>query len=323
MPHREHTDEMSFDARFEATNIVRVWGKIPSIVTSGRLGNQLFQWAFMHSVISLNSNSEMARFDFIELDVPTNRQKNYLAKLKDYCDHFEISDAPDHLRYRMRLTEKSKIHFKTRISESISNLLHLSYENSSNGKLVSKIKNRTFVGYYQDVRRFEPVLPILKRELLQSIDESRKNILSRLENKNLSDPFQLLHIRGGDYRNAGNEGFGLLSRDFYFRNLDTELRKLIITDDISYAWNLVAKNIPNAVVLNPQDFDEWDALALASLCNDFVGSNSTFAWWCAFLATLNGANAKLPAPFNVEPVDLNSIWISGINFVQADYQEQN
>ena len=277
----------------------------------------------MHSVISLNSNSETARFNFLELDVPTNRQENHLSKLKDYCGHFEISDAPNHLRYRMRLTEKSRIHLKTSISESISNLFHLSYENSQSGKFISKNKNQTFIGFYQDVRQFELALPILKRELLQSIDESRKNVLFRLEIENLSSPFQLLHIRGGDYRNAGNEGFGLLSRDFYFRNLDAELRKLIITDDTQYAWDLVAKNIPNVVVLNPQDFDEWDALALASLCSDFVGSNSTFAWWCAFLATCNGANVKLPAPFNVIPVDLNSIWASGINFVQADYQERN
>lgn len=256
----------------------------------------------------------------LEMQLPTNGQKNLLLPLIDSCPHIKIAKANKLLNLKMKLVDKASLHFSAEATASLSLLLSLKYERLSLSNPDIFPKNSTYIGYFQDVREFFEELPWVLSELNSAIKRETESLLETSSiRKNLLIPFQILHIRGGDFKAIGNEGFGLLKRNYYIENLDLSLKTLIITDDPEYAWNSTAKFISNATILNPDEFDEWSALSVSSLCDRFIGSNSTFSYWCALLANYNGATCLLPKPFNKSRVDLETLQVAGLQFVEAEY----
>jgi hypothetical protein len=295
-------------------------GRSLSIVTSGRLGNQLFQWALMHQIIHKSSLNEKSVFSMLEMQLPTNGHRNRLMHLVNSCPHIRIKKAKKSLKFKMKIVEKLDLYLSREAIDRVSSFFGLKYERLALSDNFFP-KRATYIGYFQDVRQFVAVLPILLGELSNAIQREKKWLLEKsLMNKILGIPFQLLHIRGGDYQDVGNEGFGLLHKKYFIENLDLGLRTIVITDDPTYAWDSTVKFIPNAIILNPEEFDEWCALSVASLCSRFIGSNSTFSYWCALLANYNGATALLPKPFNKSGGgDPETLQVSGLKFVEAWY----
>lgn len=294
-------------------------GRNPSIVTSGRLGNQLFQWAFMHQIIHKSPLKEISTFSMLEMQLPTNGHRNRLMHLVNSCPHMRIKKAKRPLKLKMKIVEKLDLYLSRDAINIVSSFFCLKYERLTLSDNFFP-KRTTFIGYFQDVRQFVTVFPILLGELSNAIQKEKKWLLEKSPiNTILSTPFQLLHIRGGDYKDVGNEGFGLLHKKYFIENLDLRLRTIVITDDPMYAWESTVKFIPNAIILNPEEFDEWCALSVASLCSRFIGSNSTFSYWCALLADYNGATALLPKPFNKSGVNPETLQACGLKFVEACY----
>jgi len=297
-----------------------IQGHNPSIATSGRIGNQLFQWAFMHQLLNRNSLNEHNKFFMLEMQLATNYQRNQLSTLMLGCPHLRIVRASESLKFRMKIVEKLNLSLSDHFTARLSSAFRLRYERLPLPDSGDFQKNMTYIGYFQDVRNFVEVLPILLGELSYSVQNQKKDFFeTSLVREMLKTPFQLLHIRGGDYKDIGNAGFGLINKEYFIENLNPGLRTIVITDDPKYAWNSTVKFISNAVILEPTEFDEWCAFAVASLCEKFIGSNSTFSYWCALLALYNGAVSLLPMPFNKSGVDLDTLRVAGLTFVDARY----
>ena len=95
-----------------------------------------------------------------------------------------------------------------------------------------------------------------------------------------------VHVRRGDYGEAWR-GHGMLSREWYLDNWPTG-RVLVFSDEPLWC----AQNLPGEVV----HFDEVTDFFLMSLCRELVISNSSFAWWSAFLSD---ADVTYPDPWFV------------------------
>lgn len=93
-----------------------------------------------------------------------------------------------------------------------------------------------------------------------------------------------IQVRRGDY--VGNPGYYQLSPTFYLDALISHFPKwqdynlLITSDDIEYCRTMF-EGLPNAY-FSTENSDIQD-LALASACDHFIISNSSFGWWCAWL----------------------------------------
>jgi len=93
-----------------------------------------------------------------------------------------------------------------------------------------------------------------------------------------------IQVRRGDY--VGNPGYYQLSPTFYLDALVSHFPKwqdynlLITSDDIEYC-RTTFEGLPNAY-FSSANSDIQD-LALASACDHFIISNSSFGWWCAWL----------------------------------------
>jgi hypothetical protein len=93
-----------------------------------------------------------------------------------------------------------------------------------------------------------------------------------------------IQVRRGDY--VGNPGYYQLPPTFYLDALIhhfpnwQDYNLLITSDDIEYCRTMF-EGLPNAY-FSSSNTDIQD-LALASACDHFIISNSSFGWWCAWL----------------------------------------
>ena len=103
-----------------------------------------------------------------------------------------------------------------------------------------------------------------------------------------------IQIRRGDY--VGNPGYYQLSPNFYLDALLTyfpnwpDFNILVISDDIEWC-RVHFEGLPNAY-FSTGNADIQD-LALASACDHFIISNSSFGWWCAWLGASQKPHSKI------------------------------
>ena len=98
--------------------------------------------------------------------------------------------------------------------------------------------------------------------------------IAQFENKFSPHTAAAVHVRRGDYAEAWR-GHGMLSRDYYLENWPKG-RVLVFSDDPQWC----SDNLPGEVVhINP-----IVDLMLMRQCQEFLISNSSLAWWGAWLA---------------------------------------
>lgn len=106
-----------------------------------------------------------------------------------------------------------------------------------------------------------------------------------------------ISVRRGDY--VSNPNYDLLPVSYYLQALRENFpdyldrRIMIFSDDIPYC-KIHFSGLPN--VWFADGFNDITQLCLMSNCNSFVISNSTFAWWGAYLAELRNPGVKIVRP---------------------------
>lgn len=161
-------------------------------------------------------------------------------------------------------------------------------------KIYMKDENKKYyiLGYFQDEKYFEKYKEEIKN-IFSCPDFLKDAILKKYGN--LFD-YVSIHVRRGDYVDIGN----LVPDDYYEKayHYFFEGRKCIIfSDDIEWCKEKI--KIPNAIFCdcdekyNPVLFD----LYAGSFCRDHIITNSTFAWWQAYLGEYGG-NSLVVSPSN-------------------------
>ena len=140
--------------------------------------------------------------------------------------------------------------------------------------------NYDFEGWFQSEKFFNPTLA-KKHFLFESVF---LNTVSEKFQKAFAKKTILLSIRRGDF--VDHKDYFQLPIEYYMNALinnfpDWKQRNLIIlSDDIDYC-KFHFSFLENAFFA--QQLSGIEQLALGSLCDDFIISNSTFSWWCAWL----------------------------------------
>lgn len=215
---------------------------------AGRLGNQIFQYSLLF----------------------------YLNKTKGYEIHLPLEVDCQF----WKCFDLQNINVKQYIRDGNYRLFYERYGSCNFDDLVLQQSDNTiFDGYYQSYMYFDAV----KQELINSlkfkqhiIDEGNLE-LQKYNNKNLVS----IHIRRTDYLDHVNV-WGDLFADGYYKEIEKFTSEndniLIFTDDNNFAKHHFNK--PNHHVIEK---NEYVSLYMMSKCNRSIISNSSFAWWGAYL----------------------------------------
>ena len=98
------------------------------------------------------------------------------------------------------------------------------------------------------------------------------------------DQAAAVHVRRGDYAEEWR-GHGMLDRDWYLQNWPTK-RVIVFSDDRDWC----EENLPGRVAR----FSEMDDFYLMAHAGEHVISNSSFAWWAAWIS---GGEVTYPDPW--------------------------
>jgi hypothetical protein len=142
----------------------------------------------------------------------------------------------------------------------------------------------SFRGYFQSYRYLESCRDDLVRFLRFSSDHRAwSQALLFAYRRRHNTPLVSLHVRRGDYVNAGYEDhWGNLAADGYYDRavalLGDDVTYLVFSDDIPWCRRSLELNRAEFV-----DVDHGTSLAVMAGCDVNIIANSCFSWWGAYL----------------------------------------
>lgn len=251
----------------------------------GGLGNQLFIISYA-LYLQMNSNDVELICDLSEYDTYKIR-KFELSQMK-VVSKFRIIDSKEIKKmYKYKVFMKV-LHLRTYIFNRLNTYFNcrkwieyfigIIYGTKQDSVTKFKYKQIYMYGYFVDVK---PLLEIREElNVLLSLNnrESIRNYAEIIENSrhNIAISIRL----GNDYINSG---WPICSKDYYDRALSKLKRNyskiFIFADDIPKTKDMFFGEEFYFV----EDKSPCEQIAIMSLCDDFIISNSTFSWWGAFL----------------------------------------
>jgi hypothetical protein len=246
----------------------------------GGLGNQLFQYSFGKSLSKkLNTKFLIDNSKYLS---NTEKRTFVLDKLSLKFDGYYKGYSN---KYLFKLSSKFPKFFYRDLFFYKEKFFHY----DSKVLFLDNTKNYYFQGYWQSYKYFYDYILCIKDELkLNNLLIKKNNLINEIaDNSNLS-----IHVRGGDYRYEPFLSFNGLLKKNYYNECYNQIKKIkkikniyIFTDDVEYLdqiskdfdfkFEIISNNYTNSAL---EDF------ALLSKSKNLVISNSTFAWWSAFLS---------------------------------------
>jgi hypothetical protein len=232
---------------------------------SGRLGNQMFQYATLFALqqklgykIQIPSHNVNVVKHNGCMDLGTGEWIPYKCDLYNAFD-LTSQPVPKAYIYKEHIYQESKFTFEPEIFN---------------------IKDNTDIsGYFQSYKYFDEYRNEILKELTfkQEIVDSVKQHLPK------GDNIISVHIRRGDY--VANPGFENLDNGYLVNAIskfdsDAEPVFLIFSDDIEYCKQIFGTQ--NRIFYSENKTPIQD-MCLMSMCNHNIIANSSFSWWGAYL----------------------------------------
>jgi len=251
-----------------------------SIGYSGRLGNQMFQYAALKA-LSLKTGFKMF--------LPNN------TSIKpDGC--FDMTNNK-WIEYKLDLLDCFNLSCPI-----LDNALPNHYQEHSFEFKPFNIPDDTSIdGYFQSYKYFKD----FKQEILNDF-KFRDEILNKCQEKisKYKNPISI-HIRRGDYVNHPN--YWVVTPEYIQAALeqfsDNKYTFLIFSDDIQWCKEI----FPEGVIFMEGN-NQFEDLCLMSLCNHNIIANSSFSWWSAFLNKNKNKRVIAPQMWYSEYKDLSDLY---------------
>lgn len=245
-----------------------------AIELEGRLGNQLFQYAFIYS----EAKSSKQNF-YLDRSIEPLLIDKYFKVPND--KFYKINKYVFSIRGYKNLFS---FHLKRIFYTLLKHIFSLNVVSVENPEQISRNfkKNVLYKGYFQSQLYFKSYteeikgLFLLKEKLVDNFLNIKHKLPTNLK-------YVTIHIRRTDYINSGFE----LPVDYYYKAIEKFCSEkyyyIFISDDPSY----VEKNfshITNKFISRNSEIIDFQFLMDADVC---ILSNSSFSWWGAYLNCKN------------------------------------
>lgn len=264
----------------------------------GGLGNQMFQIAYAR-MISMETG-ECIHIDTSVYD--KYRIRSFSLNHLGVDDHFKYLDKKDlslseNLNYKIttnlyRSYQKIvKVFFRTDvIGGKLFNMLvefgyYYNFDRYYYFSKVKNSKNKYLYGYFQSEQYFikykNQIVSELKVKVLPTRQE-KELIEEMLINNSVAVSMRL----GDDYMKSSN--LNVCSEDYYLNGIKyfidkfEDIKIYIFSDEVGRAKKIINGKYSVKFV---EGFKDYQSLRLLYSCKHFVISNSSFAWWGAYLSS--------------------------------------
>ncbi len=290
--------------------------KEKTLVFQGGLGNQLFQFAYLHNIFAATGKPVNVYFP-----KPKDGAREFkMQKILESCAHTNQIKIKRARKIDLRFMIEDFLRFRFSDKRWATQIGRISRE--ENSYLFEKIDARFeyFSGYFQNWQYVRSQIDCISAELISHLTSVRSKILLNLQGAE----YGVLHFRRGDLLSY-QDSMGVLTTE-YFENalriarITTEsesFKTIVISDD----KELAVQNFSDIghTIYGPDDLSEWESLALMADAKFVITSNSTFSWWGGLLASRRGGVAIIPDPWflNWNPIPGQAFQYPGFKIVPS------
>jgi len=240
----------------------------------GGLGNQLFQYAFGR-LLTITKNVDV-KYKFSGNKEDTQRE----YKLKYFNAKANMATDEEFQKTRYPFGKFSKI------AELIKTKILRQFNMGYIPELLNK-KNGYLEGYWQSHKYLEPIKKQLLEEISLKNPESinKYDILNKIKNTNSI----CVNVRRGDYfaskKNIAE--YATFGPEYYqdaFKLIKQKIKDpnlFIFSDDIEWCKKNVITDIPSTYC--PTEIPDYESFIIATKCKHNIITNSSFAFWIAWL----------------------------------------
>lgn len=242
----------------------------------GRMGNQMFQWAFARAYEAKNGILPILDDSYETLKLQQFQLINYIKTVNKPIVNKVLRKIIPIRNLRNKLTE---IKFTLPV---VQEEIYYKYEE----KFLTIPPPAYFRGYFQCEKYYREIRPVLLEDfkLIKPLNKQNLQIFEKIKNTNSIS----LHIRRCDYLKSSR--WGVLDLDFYKKAVqiiqdqnNAEPTLFIFSDDINWAKNnMKFKQETVYVDVNSGKQGYFD-LELMKNCKHNIIANSSFSWWGGWL----------------------------------------
>lgn len=252
---------------------------------AGRLGNQLFEWAFAHR--AWEQTDRQVQFTIDRFHHPRGSNEYELAILE--CKHVLAPKKANLFGLGLAALDKVRENGKSFVKFLTPQLIREIDQQSS--PINIGMKTKYISGFFIDKVYVEDVQEIVTKEICDTL----RNLFLKSWFNRLPEHYEVVHVRKGDF-NLHLDTYGILSDEYYRLMVKNELPIVIVTESAEESKDLI--NILKPLfVFDSANSSAWDALAIMSHAKVLHLSNSTLSWWAGFASKGFGNKVIIPTPF--------------------------
>lgn len=290
------------------------------VMLKGRIGNQLFMYAFARQLEQEYNENAIIVIDDSEV-LKANWENSlvfYDLKNVKYIHENMFVQSP-HYRWKrilrtlfaykwLKKDYMSKYKLEKKWSKFFNKHGIIFCENGFLPYQLNKKKDVFIEGYFQSEKYFSAVKRILLEDLKYTQFPNINNYpnLDKIKNRNT------VCITVKVEHNVGNGPYDVCGMDYWKQAIEYICKKvenplfLIGSDNVEYVLEHLIDTSKYDYVCQAQNFPVHESLAVMSLCKHFVIGNTTFGWWAQYLCEYEQKIVVAPSKWmNVEmPIDI-------------------
>jgi hypothetical protein len=274
------------------------------IKLQGGLGNQLFQYAFLHNFLLLDPNLKLV------FDTSLVQDRENIVKLTGRCSS-GMPQGDSSKKTSRAILMTVRLFAKLKLI-NIGGLVPIANQKELHEKSeftyfpVRKISvndGLSVKGHFQHWKYVENIWPRIENEIFSTLSETHLD--TKLIDI-LGTPTIAVHIRGGDYLIPQiSQIYGRLPSSYYrsaialaMENVQSPTKIIVLTNDLFFAKETISESeYPSVVFMDSGEFSAWQSLKIMSLASAVVTANSTFSWWGGYMCSKRGGIAITPQPW--------------------------
>lgn len=269
---------------------------------TGRLGNQLFQYATIKAYKKKYNLDDPIVLDFSKLKLLGTEDEGFCDELK----YFKTNYLTNRIKVRRLLVlfnifinkfifsylyknnekkvynfQKKHQHFFNKIGLFFFSFGYVEFEKTNK-------KNKYFYGDFESPKYFD----FIKTDLMKEFEPKKEVLKTNLElyKQIIESESVCISIRRGDF--VSNETIKkkhyICNPKYYYKSIEyikknvKKPRFVVFSDDIK--WCKENLDFPDNTLYESGQDPVWEKLRLMYSCKHFIISNSTFSWWAQYLS---------------------------------------